>query len=171
VTCEYRVFEEQGDPSHAKAGSAGFQAARRQIYERYASRRTEEGLARVLDRMRSQIAFWYERDTVSLGELRYHREIHQGLADALSRAEARLLTTAKLELLTTELQTERVRLLAENELVHDRLAEVFAKNEEYDRQLTDTYAEIDRLNAILGQIYGSRSWKLHLLLDRIRGRS
>ena len=171
VTCEYRVFEEQGDASHAKAGSAGFQDARRQIYERYASRRTEEGVARVLDRMRSQIAFWYERDTVSLGELRYHREIHQGLADALSRAEARLLTTAKLELLTTELQTERVRLLAENELVHDRIAEVFAKNEEYDRQLTDTQAEIDRLNAILGQMYASRSWKLHLLLDRIRGRS
>jgi LmbE family N-acetylglucosaminyl deacetylase/glycosyltransferase involved in cell wall biosynthesis len=171
VTCEYRVFEEQGDPSHATAGSARFQGARRQIYERYASRRTEEGLARVLDRLRSQIAFWYERDTVSLGELRYHREIHQGLADALSRAEARILTTAKLELLSTELQTERARLLAENELVHDRLAEVFAKNEEYDRLLTDTYAEIDRLNAILGQIYASRSWKLHLLLDRIRGRS
>ena len=171
VTCEYRVFEEQGDASHAKAGSAGFQGARSRIYERYASHRTEEGLARVLDRMRSQIAFWYERDTVSLGELHYHREIHQGLADALSRAEVRLLTTAKLELLSTELQTERARLLAENEMVHDRLAEVFAKNEDYDRQLTDTYAEIDRLNAILGQIYSSRSWKLHLLLDRIRGRS
>ena len=111
------------------------------------------------------------RSGTSATRSRYHREIHQGLADALSRAEARLLTTAKLELLTTELQTERVRLLAENELVHDRIAEVFAKNEEYDRQLTDTQAEIDRLNAILGQMYASRSWKLHLLLDRIRGRS
>jgi LmbE family N-acetylglucosaminyl deacetylase/glycosyltransferase involved in cell wall biosynthesis len=159
VTCEYRVFESQaGDPSHAEAGSTGFQRARRQIYERYASRRTEEGLARVLDRMRAQIAFWYERDTISQGELRYHRENSQRLSDALSRA-------------ATELQTERVRLLAENELLHDRLAEVFAKNEEYDRQLSDTSAEIDRLNAILSQIYASRSWKLHLLLDRIRGRS
>jgi hypothetical protein len=128
-------------------------------------------LARILDRLRSQIAFWYERDTISLGELKYHRENHQQLADALAAAEARILTTAKLELLTTELQTERARLLAENELVHDRLAEVFAKNEEYDRLLTDTYAEIDRLNAILSQIYGSRSWKLQLLLDRLRGRS
>ena len=171
VTCEYRVFEERDDPSHAKAGSDGFQEARRRIYELYASHRSEEGLARILDRLRSQIAFWYERDTISLGELKYHRENHQQLADALAAAEARILTTAKLELLTTELQTERARLLAENELVHDRLAEVFAKNEEYDRLLTDTYAEIDRLNAILSQIYGSRSWKLHLLLDRLRGRS
>jgi LmbE family N-acetylglucosaminyl deacetylase/glycosyltransferase involved in cell wall biosynthesis len=171
VTCEYRVFEEQGDPSHAKAGSAGFQGARRQIYEKYASRRTEEGLARILDRMRAQIAFWYERDTVSQGELRYQRENHQHLAGSIARLEARLASLSPVERQMEELQIERARLLAENELVHDRLAEVFAKNEEYDRQLTDTYAEIDRLNAILGQVYASRSWKLHLLLDRIRGRS
>lgn len=171
VTCEYRVFEEQGDPSHAKAGSTGFQGARRQIYERYASRHTQEGLARILDRMRAQIAFWYERDTVSQGELRYQRENHLYLAGSIERLEARLASLSPVERQTEELQTERARLLAENELVHDRLAEVFAKNEEYDRQLTDTYAEIDRLNAILGQIYESRSWKLHLLLDRIRGRS
>jgi LmbE family N-acetylglucosaminyl deacetylase/glycosyltransferase involved in cell wall biosynthesis len=171
VTCEYRVFEEQGDPSHAKAGSAGFQGARRQIYEKYASRHTQEGLGRILDRMRAQIAFWYERDTVSQGELRYQRENHQYLAGTIARLEARLASLSPVERQTEELLTERARLLAENELVHDRLAEVFAKNEEYDRLLTDTYAEIDRLNAILGQIYASRSWKLHLLLDRIRGRS
>jgi regulator of replication initiation timing len=121
--------------------------------------------------MRAQIAFWYERDTVSQGELRYQRENHQYLAGSIERLEARLASLSPVERQTEELQTERARLLAENELVHDRLAEVFAKNEEYDRQLTDTYAEIDRLNAILGQIYESRSWKLHLLLDRIRGRS
>ena len=54
--------------------------------------------------------------------------------------------------------------------IHDRLAEVFTVNEEYDHQLSNTYAEIDRLNTILHQIYGSHTWKLHLLLDRVRGR-
>jgi len=171
VTCEYRVFEEQGDASHARAGSAGFQAARRQIYERYASRRTEEGLARILDRMRAQIAVWYERDTVSQGELLYQRENHRHLAGTIALLEARLASLTPVERQTEELQIERKRLLAENELVHDRLAELFAKNEEFDHLLTDTYAEIDRLNSILGQIYSSKSWKLHLLLDRIRGRS
>ncbi len=174
VTCEYRVFEaESGDPAHATAGSPDFQHARRQIYEKYASRRTEEGLARVLDRMRAQIAFWYERDTISQGELRYQRENHQHLAGAVARLEARLAALSpvenridELERRVSDLQLERARLLAENELVHDRLAETFAKNEECDRQLS----EIDRLNAILSQIYESRIWKLHLLLDRIRGR-
>jgi len=171
VTCEYRVFEaETGDPSHATAGSADFQSARRRIYEKYASRRTEEGLARVLDRMRAQIAFWYERDTVSQGELRYQRENHQHLAGTIARLEARLATLSPVERQTEELQIERARLLAENELVHDRLAEVFAKNEEYDLQLSNAYDEIGRLNTILNQIYGSHTWKLHLLLDRVRGR-
>lgn len=183
VTCEYRVFEaESADSAHASAGSAAFQKARRVLYEKYAAHRTEEGVARALDRMRAQIAFWYERDGISQGELRYQRESHRRLAEALGRAEtglapiqARLASAeARLredELRVSLLEKERARLLAENELVHDRLAEVFAKNEEYGLQLAGTYGEIDRLNAILDQIYRSRTWKVHLLLDRIRGRS
>ncbi|HEV8231574.1 MAG TPA: PIG-L family deacetylase [Thermoanaerobaculia bacterium] len=178
VTCEYRAFESSAGSSHEAAGSASFQRARSEIYQRYASRRTEEGLGRTLDRMRSQIAFWYERDTISQGELRYQRENHQHLAESLARAQAQVAATltletrlAESELRNLQLQTERARLSAENELVHDRLAELFAKNEEYDRQLAETYGEIDRLTAILNQIYDSRTWKLHLLLDRIRGRS
>ncbi len=182
VTCEYRVFEaENADPAHAAAGSAAFQEARRLIYERYASRRTEAGVARALDRMRTQIAFWYERDGTSQGELRYQRESHRRLSEALARAEsglspvqARLSAAearlAEEELKVSQLAKDRARVLAENELVHDRLAEVFAKNEEYGLQVAGTYGEIDRLNSILNQIYRSRTWKLHRLLDRVRGR-
>lgn len=178
VTCEYRVFEtNDADSAHAAAGSASFQAARSEIYRRYASHRTEEGLARAFDRMRSQIAFWYERDTVSQGELRYQRDNHQRLVDAVAHAEERLAASltlerriAESELRNVQLQTERTRLQAENELVHDRLAELFSKNEEFDLQLVGTFGEIERLNRILNEIYGSRTWKLHLLLDRLRGR-
>jgi LmbE family N-acetylglucosaminyl deacetylase/glycosyltransferase involved in cell wall biosynthesis len=178
VTCEYRVFPvDDTDPEHAPAGSNSFQRARREIYRRYASRRTEEGLSRALDRMRAQIAFWYERDTVAQGELRYQRESHRRLAEALARAEARGSSIAALEtrlaeteLHLSQLRAERARIVAENELVHDRLAELFAKNEQYDLQVAGAYGEVDRLNGILNQIYGSRTWKLHLLLDRLRGR-
>ncbi|MET0620144.1 MAG: PIG-L family deacetylase, partial [Thermoanaerobaculia bacterium] len=82
VTCEYRVFESQsGDPNpgHVAAGAGAFQDARRKIFERYAARRTDAGLARVLDRMRSQVAFWYDRDGISQGELRFLRESHRRL--------------------------------------------------------------------------------------------
>ncbi|HSE64592.1 MAG TPA: PIG-L family deacetylase [Thermoanaerobaculia bacterium] len=175
VTCEYRVFERSdADSAHASAGSSSFQSARAEIYRRYAGKRTEEGLARAFDRMRKQIAFWYERDTVSQGELRYQRDTHRRLSDRAAVAESHLanaeLRLAESELRAVKLQTERARLQAENELVHARLAELFAKNEEFDLQLMGTYAEIDRLNSILREIYGSRTWKLHLLLERFRGR-
>jgi len=30
--------------------------------------------------------------------------------------------------------------------------------------------QIERLNSLLQTIYGSRTWKLHLFLDKLRGR-
>jgi LmbE family N-acetylglucosaminyl deacetylase/glycosyltransferase involved in cell wall biosynthesis len=158
VTCEYRVFEPQSnDPTHVAAGAAAFQDARRKIFERYAPRRTDAGLGRVLDRMRAQIAAWYERDAVSQGELKYLRESTRRLDGTLSRLEG-------------EWKAERARLTAENELLHGRLAEVFAKNEEYDHLVAASHVEIERLNSTLQQIYASRTWKLHLFLDKLRGR-
>lgn len=164
VTCEYRVFEGTNvDPGHTAAGAGEFQAARKAIYERYASRRTEEGLARAFDRMRAQLVFWYERDLTTQGELVYHREDHLRLsAEAAEGREARHRVSA--------LETERVRLLTENELVHARLADLFAVNERYDRELANTHAEIGTLRGVLDQIYRSRTWKLHLLVERLRGR-
>jgi len=158
VTCEYRVFEAQSnEPTHVAAGAAAFQDARRKIYERYAARRTDAGLGRVLDRMRAQVAAWYERDGISQGELRFLRESTRRLGDSLARLE-------------TEQKGERARLTAENELLHGRLAEVFAKNEEYDHLVAASHVEMERLNSVLQQVYASRTWKLHLFLDKLRGR-
>ena len=158
VTCEYRVFESStNDAGHVAAGAGAFQDARRKIFERYAARRTDAGLGRVLDRMRAQVAFWYDRDGISQGELKYLREGHRRLTESLGRSER-------------ERQGERARLTAENELLHARLAEVFAKNEEYDGLVLAYQVEIERLNSLLNQIYASKTWKLHLFLDRLRGR-
>ena len=154
VTCEYRVFEPQSnDPGHAASGAAAFQDARRKIFDRYAPRRTEAGLARMLDRMRAQVAYWYDRDGVSQGELRYQRESHR-------RLDAQVVA---LETREAELRNEIARLTSEVELSQ-------ARNEEYDRLLTGANVEVERLNGILEQIYASRTWKLHLFLDRLRGR-
>jgi glycosyltransferase involved in cell wall biosynthesis len=158
VTCEYRVFEAaSNDPTHVAAGAGAFQDARRKIFERCAARRTDAGLARVLDRMRSQVALWYDRDGISQGELRYLRESHRRLTESLGRSER-------------ERQSERARLTAENELLHARLGEVFAKNEEYHHLVNEAHVEIEKLNSVLNQIYVSRTWKLHLFLDKLRGR-
>ncbi|HKD11771.1 MAG TPA: PIG-L family deacetylase [Thermoanaerobaculia bacterium] len=166
VTCEYRVFAAD-DPGHAAAGSPAFLQGRRRIYERYADRRTPEGLGRVIDRLRTQIAFWYDRDGRSQGELRYQRASHRRLHELWEKCSTEL---GSLQTTKRDLEIDRSRLLAENELVHARVEELFEANERAQKKLSETYAEIQRLNGILEQIYVSRTWKLHLLLDRIRGR-
>ncbi len=194
VTCEYRVFEAPDPaPSHVAAGQAAFQKARAEIYRRYANRRTEEGVARVLDRLRAQIAFWSERDGVSQRELLYQRESHRRLDAALARVGERLgkaeqrvdaleaeRTAAREQLerekaqwaaRVGELETEKGRLLAENELAHGRVAELFESNEAYRVNMDEAHAEIQRLNGILSNIYRSRTWRLHLVLERLRGRA
>ncbi|MDX1583510.1 MAG: hypothetical protein R3338_07920, partial [Thermoanaerobaculia bacterium] len=42
--------------------------------------------------------------------------------------------------------------------------------DERDDTLRANFEEIRRLNGILDQIYSSRTWKLHLLAERLRGR-
>ena len=185
VTCEYRVFQaDDGQSGHVGAGEEAFQKARAEIYARYADRRTEQGLARVIDRLRSQIAFWAGRDSVSQGELKYQRESHRHLNAKLAptgrlqaerdRLAAELDAARRRgeEILGNQraLEVERDRLLAENEAVHARVAELFASNEDYSRKTAAFQAEIERLNGILSQIYRSRAWKLHLFAERLRGR-
>ena len=167
VTCEYRVLRGSADPSHEAAGGPAFERARQQIYERYASRRRPEGVARVMDRMRAQIAFWAERDGTAQGELHYQRATNHRLHALWQKASAEL-EDARSRL--PSLETERSRLLAENELVHARLAELFAANERCSTEIRDSRAEIDRLGSLLSEIFASRTWKLHLFLDRLRGR-
>ncbi len=161
VTCEYRVFEEESD--HVAAGAAAFQEAREKIYARYSSRRTDAAIARAFDRMRSQVAFWYERDWRTQGELVFLRE-------GQVRWERASHEARELRVRNVEIETDRARLRAENELVHARLADVFAVNERYDGELSKAHMELGRLESILDQIYASRTWKLHLLLERLRGR-
>jgi LmbE family N-acetylglucosaminyl deacetylase/glycosyltransferase involved in cell wall biosynthesis len=137
VTCEYRVFEAAGnDPGHVAAGAGAFQDARRKIFERYAARRTDAGLGRVLDRMRAQAATWYDRDGISQGELKFLRESHRRSSESLSRA-----------------QGEVARLTAE-----------------YDRLLQEARAEVARTNGVLENVFASKTWKLHLFLEKLRGR-
>lgn len=168
VTCEYRVFDAgEGDPAHAAAGSAAFQAARRTIYERYRGRRNDEGLARTLDRMRAQVSFWYDRDRISQGELVYQRESHRKLNAALGKAGEQL--AAARESLAA-LEAERARLAGELAAAQARGGELSASNESYRRIVADMQAEIANLNDLLSEIYRSKTWQLHLILERLRGR-
>jgi len=100
--------------------------------------------------MRAQVAAWYHRDGASRGELESLREGHRRAVEALARSEA-------------QRQSEGTLLRGENELLHERVLEC-------DRLLQNAQAEIERVHGVLQSVYGSRTWRLHLFLERLRGR-
>jgi len=65
------------------------------------------------------------------------------------------------------LEAELRRIGAEAE----RMAQANRELEERVVALEAVQNEVERLGAILEQIYSSRTWKLHELLDSLRGRS
>ena len=154
VTCEYRVFEAgEGESGHAPAASPAFQESRLAIYERYRDRRSEEGLGRALDRMRAQVSFWYDRDRVSQGELVYQRDSHRKLDAQIQQAGGRLAQLEK------DLEAARAHIAGLSEAI-----------ESYRKALADQRTENVNLNVLLTEILKSRVWRLHLWLDRLRGR-
>ena len=72
--------------------------------------------------------------------------------------------------LIRELETRLRTVWADCDVAESRLAELTSSNEQYEELLAAAHVEIERLGAILDQIYGSRTWKLHLFLERLRGR-
>jgi hypothetical protein len=41
---------------------------------------------------------------------------------------------------------------------------------ETEEHLARTYQEIDRLNALIREMEGTKAWRLHRVIDRLRGR-
>ena len=148
VTCEYRVFDE-GESDHVAAGGAAFQEARKTIYARYAARRTDDGLARIVDRLRAQLTAWYHR------------------AGAARRDAERL---ASLERSAAALERERADLRDRLAASREQAAELGDANRAASAHIAALHAEIARLNGIQSQIYASRTWRVHLFLERLRGR-
>ena len=82
--------------------------------------------------------------------MRSLREGHRRASEALAHAESARAA-------------EVSRLKGENELLHERVVES-------DGLLEQARRELDGTRSILQQMQASRTWKLHLFLDRLRGR-
>ena len=85
--------------------------------------------------MRAQVAFWYDRDRISQGELVYQRESHRRLNASLFKAGERLgqaeadLSAAKGGL--AALEAERARLSADLAAAQARGTDLAISNESY----------------------------------------
>jgi len=156
VTAAYRVFT--GEAGHVEAGGDAFAAARLEILERYRGRRDDAMAVRVLDRISRRLWETGGREFRAEGELRFHRASHRRLSterDALN-GEARALAGDKARL------EQEIRAGHEGWERH---------RDEWKRQESSLRGEIDRLGAIIAAMQGTKAWRLHLRIQKLKGKA
>jgi LmbE family N-acetylglucosaminyl deacetylase len=170
VTAQYRVFPDEA--GHAPAGAEAFQAARATILQRYRDSRSDAVAARVLDRISRRLWEAQERERVSAGELAYrrasHHELDRQLAQASRNAEESGRREQERATRIAELDGERSRLQEQ----HTHLETVSGRQiEEMSGQMHALFSEIERLNALIKEMEGTKAWRLHVLAQKVRRRS
>jgi LmbE family N-acetylglucosaminyl deacetylase len=182
VTCEVRHFE-SGDSIvlSAAEGTPAFRAAKLQVWKKHAGLVTPDAIASAFELQK-----------------RRANEVFSGQIDAIGRAASLDREVARYDREKQDLirqlgavhQVVEIRdgLIKEAEesivKVNDALADVRAELVESQERLTESHeaiqaknselraavAEIARLQGLLDMIFASRTWKTHMLLEKLKGR-
>ena len=192
VTCEIRHIEGAGSITMSSpAGSQRFRDAKLQIWRKHAALIDHDTIANVFEREK-QRALAIENELVEAKGLRGHFE--QNIA-RLERDAARLegdkaaliaevgrqhqqldeMTMHKCTIEGTVAELRNALGLAQKErndlLVKiGELGDARAGFDEAQRTIAALYAEIGRLQGTLDSIFQSRTWKVHSMLQKMRGR-
>ena len=196
VTCEIRHFE--GGSSvvlAAPEGSPRFREAKLQVWRKHADLLTNDVFASALERQKRRLGTLYSdlveakgRTTAAERETaRLDREKHEVLASSVELHDTingyaqrvRELEGSVRSLLSIAADYERKTLQLERTEQHlaKIQSQLSTENDELRRANHETHAalelarvEIQRLSGLLDLIYESRTWKLHTLVERMRGR-
>lgn len=180
ITCEIRHFE--GSSSLIlDANREKFRAAKFQVWKKHRGLLTDEALAAAIDVQKERIS---TASRIRFEETGRASHLEKDVA-RLERDKRALMSRIGQDAGTIEtLRADLLRLSQEKEGVERALGAAVASIEHLTptvaslesvvaerNQTLDAYIrEVARLNALLDTIYGSRTWKLHALLDRARGK-
>jgi LmbE family N-acetylglucosaminyl deacetylase/glycosyltransferase involved in cell wall biosynthesis len=190
VTCEIRHFE--GGTSVILAvpeGSEEFRAAKLRIWEKHGV--DAATFVRVYEKQKRRMVTTYtdtvrirgEADDLRRDMARVEREKAQVIAQNAEAANtingyalrARELEGAMqaLSAIAADYENKTLQLERLTRELEARAAEndqIRAVNAATHEELQRARVEIQRLNGLLDMIYGSRTWKLHTIVEKIRGR-
>ena len=183
VTCEVRHIEGAGSITmQSPEGSQHFRDAKLQIWRKHAARIDNDLIADVFERQKRRLLHLRhenvevrgERDHLRVDMARMLREKDQ-LLEEFGALQARLahLDGANAELRNSlaaadaERHEKRVRFNDSQKVV----ADLTAAYQETQRTNAALYAEVARLQTLLDMIYQSRTWKLHNMVEKMKGRS
>ncbi len=176
VTCEYRHF--RSGPHHVfgehPSRRADFFEVKARVIDRHLERIGSDGLARAVGRIREEAVLNTEAAEVRRREVAsvrnelaaridaWHRlnGEREGLARSLAATEADRDTH---RVHAVELETELERVRSEEKRLRDALAD-------HDAHLGRTYAEIERLNAVIREMESTTTWRWRSRLHRLLGR-
>ncbi|HEX2832932.1 MAG TPA: PIG-L family deacetylase [Thermoanaerobaculia bacterium] len=196
VTCEIRHFE--GGSSVVLAspeGSERFRNAKLQIWRKHASRIDNDVFADVYERQKKRLNALYSDSLYAKGNvaakehelLRLEREKQQLIGEIGERANlinGHALRVRELEgsmsaysAMAGGAQSRALQLERETDSLRIQVEALTRENDGLRRSTIETHealertrVEVNRLNALLNMIFQSKSWKLHTLLEKLRGR-
>jgi LmbE family N-acetylglucosaminyl deacetylase len=184
VTCEYRHFRGGGLHIFGERPSVdrpGFLATKGQVIGRYRDLHTPELLARVVARLRDEAVARGEESAGRAAEAAALRRSQAALEESYHRINGE----------RDSMRMERDAAVAERDRLRDevergqrqaaifdtRLRQLFGEEAmlrgaigETEEHLARTYREIDHLNALIHEMEGTKAWRLHRFLERLRGR-
>lgn len=185
VTCEIRHFEHGSSIILAAAeGSGRFREAKLQVWRKHAEKLDNDTIANAFEKQKKRINELYSSFVDATGRAQHagidvarlereKQELIAKLQAAQESVNASTVRAASLELVNATLHgllanrdqevLEMERLRNENETLRNALAES-------GNSLRAAHVEINRLQSLLDMIFRSRTWKLHTLVERMRGR-
>lgn len=189
VTCEVRHFA--GSDSillNSPAGSARFRNAKLRVWNAHKDLLTPDTMADVFESQKAVALDLYSQLTETKGRANHLevdvsrferekqtlldqlRETHQQIAERSAEVAAlsQLLDAATAR--AAEIQSALEARTGEVESIRTLLEQHKAAISGKDAALASTFAEIQRLNAVLDSIYGSRTWKLHSFVEGLKGK-
>ncbi len=183
ITCEIRHIEGAGSITlDSPEGSARFREAKLQVWKRHAPFIDENAIANVLERQKRRLIAM-QNDVVEAKGLQNHLEIDiarlqrekatltaeiQALHNRVNEA---LMRISHLEGANAEIRNALAAAEADRHEKNVRLQDAQAAYAETERTNAALFAEVARLQGLLDIIYKSRTWKLHEIVEKMKGRA
>jgi LmbE family N-acetylglucosaminyl deacetylase len=175
ITCEIRHFQGGGSiVMAAPEGTDRFRAAKLQVWKKHADRIDNNVFANVYERKKHQLAavlsaLVEEKGARSLADrdiARIARDVERLERDKAALIAERPAWQDRIRELEHSLSAEQTASAA----VAVEKASLQAALDEAHSALRLSHAEASRLQALLDMIYRSRTWKLHTIVEKMKGR-
>ncbi|HEX9163835.1 MAG TPA: PIG-L family deacetylase [Thermoanaerobaculia bacterium] len=168
ITCEIRHFEGGGSiVLESPEGSQRFRDAKLQVWKKHASLITNDTFANAFEKQKRH-AVALESTVVEEKGRRGHAENERA---RLEREKNQVI--AEMQALQNDVNQRTIyikELEATMQILRRDTERLTRENEEFQHARNAAFAEIDRLQGLLNMIYRSRTWKLHMMMERLRGR-